>query len=596
MIRFSISGEYLDLPADFSLQFKKSNVLFAFDNMECERSTSFDIPATPQNDRIFKLAKWIQAPGTGMRRRFNAQMQDGLVVKDGYLYIDAYSGGKYKAIFITGELLGLKQIRDLGNINESPIFANYKDTVEALTGYSGGVTPASAANTLWENVNYHHTELEMHPSISVAKLLHSMGIYDRDNIIDALQLRWIPQRLNPIQDDYVNYSVSIKNKTDGGYVPTGTQANNVSSITLEGISGEYFIEDAFISGGTRVMVGYTENGTTYQGYVTELLTKYRTLIYFPDSTPNDCFIGYFDPQTSSLQRYLNLSDFHFLGSWSFDENGNETGTPLAGRDISIPAGAYFCVIRKSWWVNNQGWKILTPTFDILYTDMLFDEWENTPPAVWRLKDNLPNCTAVDLLKICAAIAGGILTYENDQVVIESGTILDGGITDISGKVISTSDVNRKFSNYAQKNGIEYVHDENQYEYEEDAVFYYVDNDNLDAYKVLLEMKAGNGMVYETKPNGARLLNVRGEQSVDILGCWDTRENTYLCQTALSKFDDLQNLCDASTSVTVKVRLSLLEYEQIQPRTRIYYEGALYVWTDAQYSKDVATLKLSKISA
>lgn len=44
MIRFSISGEYLDLPADFSLQFKKSNVLFAFDNMECERSTSFDIP------------------------------------------------------------------------------------------------------------------------------------------------------------------------------------------------------------------------------------------------------------------------------------------------------------------------------------------------------------------------------------------------------------------------------------------------------------------------------------------------------------------------------------------------------------------------
>lgn len=596
MIRFNIGGEYLDLPANFSLQFKKKNILFAFDSAECERSASFDIPATPKNDKIFNLSKWIATPGESMRRRFNAQMQDGLVVKDGYLYIDAYSGGKYKAIFITGELLGLKQIRDLGNINESPIFANYNDTVKALTGYSGGKTPAAAANTLWENVNYHHTELATHPSISVAKLLHSMGIYDRDNMIDALQLRWIPKKLNPIQEEYVNYAVSIKNKTDGGYVPVGAPAHNVSSITLEGISGEYFIEDAFISGGDRVMVGYIENGTTYQGYVTQRLTKYRTLIYFPGSTPRDCFIGYFDPQTSLSQRYLNLSDFHFLGNWSFDENGNETGTPLSGRDVSIPAGTYFCVIRKSWWVNNQGWKILTPTFDIPYTSMLFDEWGNNPPAVWRLKDNLPNCTAVDLLKICAAIAGGILTYENDQVVIEWITILDGAITDISGKVISTSDVNRKFADYAQINGIVYAYDDNQYDYEADAVFYYIDNDNLDAQKVILEMKAGNGTVYETKPNGARLLNVRGEQSVDILGCWDTRENIYLCQTALSKFDDLQNLCDASTSVTVKARLSLLEYEQIQPRTRIYYDGVLYVWTEAQYGKDVVTLKLSKISA
>jgi hypothetical protein len=110
------------------------------------------------------------------------------------------------------------------------------------------------------------------------------------------------------------------------------------------------------------------------------------------------------------------------------------------------------------------------------------------------------------------------------------------------------------------------------------------------------MKAGNGTVYETKPNGARLLNVRGEQSVDILGYWDTREGIYLCQTSLTKFDDIQSLCDASTSVTINARLSLLEYEQLQPRTRIYYEGVLYVWTEAQYSKDVVTLKLSKISA
>ena len=118
MIRFNIGGEYLDLPADFSLQFKKSNVLFAFDNMECERSTSFDIPATPQNDRIFKLAKWVQTDGVGMRRKYEAQMQDGMVTQDGYLHIDMYNAGKYKAVFVTGELLGLKKIRDAGKIKD----------------------------------------------------------------------------------------------------------------------------------------------------------------------------------------------------------------------------------------------------------------------------------------------------------------------------------------------------------------------------------------------------------------------------------------------------------------------------------------------
>ena len=96
MIRFNVDGEYLELPADFSLQFQKKNILFAFENIECERSTSFDIPATPTNDRIFALAKVVQMHGAGMRKRYTAQMQASGVSKDGYLYVDAYEGGKYK--------------------------------------------------------------------------------------------------------------------------------------------------------------------------------------------------------------------------------------------------------------------------------------------------------------------------------------------------------------------------------------------------------------------------------------------------------------------------------------------------------------------
>ena len=142
MIRFNVSGEYLDLPADLSLQFKKSNVLFAFDKIECERSTSFDIPATPQNDRIFALAKWTQSSGTGMRRRYEAQMQASMVTKDGCLYVDAYADGKYKAIFVTGELLGLLRIKDAGKI------ADIIQTGETTTWNSYPYTPTNGKNTL----------------------------------------------------------------------------------------------------------------------------------------------------------------------------------------------------------------------------------------------------------------------------------------------------------------------------------------------------------------------------------------------------------------------------------------------------------------
>ena len=72
--------------------------------------------------------------------------------------------------------------------------------------------------------------------------------------------------------------------------------------------------------------------------------------------------------------------------------------------------------------------------------------------------------------------------------------------------------------------------------------------------------------------------------------------TSMARASLPINENLQSLCDASTGVTIKARMSFLEYNNIGAKTRIYYDGVLYVWTEAQYSKDVVTLKLSKISA
>ena len=108
----------LDLYENTNLQFKHTNPLFAFDKLECERTTQFKLPTTPANDRAFALARVPAYAGAGMRRKFAAQLQEGTIMKDGYLCVSEYDGKDYTAIFVTGELLSLQAVKNAGKISE----------------------------------------------------------------------------------------------------------------------------------------------------------------------------------------------------------------------------------------------------------------------------------------------------------------------------------------------------------------------------------------------------------------------------------------------------------------------------------------------
>lgn len=126
----------LDLYDDTGLQFKHTNPLFAFDKLECERTTQFKLPTTPANDRAFALARIPAYAGTGMRRKFSAQLQAGTIVKDGYLYVSEFDGKDYIAIFVTGELVSLQTIKNagvMGNYYTNPATATY-GSVDAYPG------------------------------------------------------------------------------------------------------------------------------------------------------------------------------------------------------------------------------------------------------------------------------------------------------------------------------------------------------------------------------------------------------------------------------------------------------------------------------
>ena len=75
MMRFRIGGRYLDLSESADIQFTRKNILFAFDNAECERSTQFAVPATENNRAIFGHAHDVHNSGGGMRVRHEAILE-----------------------------------------------------------------------------------------------------------------------------------------------------------------------------------------------------------------------------------------------------------------------------------------------------------------------------------------------------------------------------------------------------------------------------------------------------------------------------------------------------------------------------------------
>ena len=150
---------------------------------------------------------------------------------------------------------------------------------------------------------------------------------------------------------------------------------------------------------------------------------------------------------------------------------------------------------------------------------------------------------------------------------------------------------RTFGDYAQLNKVEFDTSEHVLEGERISRTYTVQNENIAAEKTLFKIPFDEGGA------SGELLITRDADGYDKFTL--AQANTTLAsmvRVSLPKCNGLQALLDASTAVTIKARLSLLEFDRITADTAFYYAGVRYVWTEAQWSKGVATLKLSKIDA
>lgn len=566
MIRFKINGEYLDTPTGLSLQMQKTNPFFAFDALKCERSASFDVPATPHNDRIFEISKVPAYYGRGMRVRYAARMEASGIVKIGYLYVSAYSKGKYKCVFVTGELLGLQAIKDAGKIADFMRFTN--TTVYSTQGYK----PSAAETSIWAGVEYKRpADALVRPSIQLALLYSAifaqLGVTHEQIPAAAASIRIIPNEIKGIQSEIVTLTETASPMATDGTYPVCLDVSN----SLLGDVISYSV--------ARVARKYNNGATTYTGTARVFYTRQNIEITFPDDWNDDLFIGRFLSGYYPQEEYL-LEIFEFLGDRSFDRDKNVTGESLRGRTVEIEQGGTFLIISKDDYAYMQESGGLTEGWSIAGGDYAveIEGGEMQAGAYVRLQDNLPDVTAVDLLKYISAFSGLVLNYDDANGITFDVLAFNTWESTDAKDIIASENITRGFSDYAQRNVVQFE--------DKRGIVYTIENDNLKEEKELqnLPFVQGGGV--------AEAIYIDDKTEGDVVGT--NGGGNYLARVELKKNAGVQTLCDASTSMQMRARMTMLEFERIAPKTIILYAGTRYVWTEAQWTKDVAMFKLARI--
>lgn len=602
-MRLLCNGVALDLLSGAALSFKKSNPLFAFDALTCERTQSFDIPATPHNERVMQLAKLPAFRGEGMRRRFDAELQDGTVVKRGYLYVDTYNKDRYKAMFVTGELIGLQAIKELGKLDDI--------TRNAEVVKYGGIlyNPNQGLSRIWENIYYLRKGGACHPSILVKT------VSERVTQQNGLRPVVLPDAANGLR--IIVGELGLMRKADVQVDRSGSRGweeeeqykFDGNTIEIRGLETDASGLFAIDKSGTQTYVKHditlpVRMTRTY--YVTPLQLKVLQpmRLTFPSNWPADMYVG----------RFEGNGIFTFYGERSFTKNYDfehsqpvtyRDGAPLAGRTIELEYGAVFTIVQESdqpdWtqWTNVEtpahNWERDWKAENRLQAQFEADgDGDITDGVMLRMQDNLPDITYVQLLKAIAAVTGTVLNYTDaDGVTFDTLDIDTWPMLNITDQVIDESELVRKFSDYAQRNIVRF--DSGDLPVAPLITEYTIDNDNIAAENDLQVVPFSEGG-QQMNSDGIEVLYVfaddKAEMDKSVFA--DSGAAVSLMRVRLPKNAGLQTLCDASTSVNIKVRMTLAQYERMSAKTTILYRGTRYVWTEATWSKEVATLKLSKI--
>jgi hypothetical protein len=574
MMRFNVGGWFLELPANFNLQLKKSNILFAFDNIALERTTSFSVPATPHNTSIFGWSNDFHYYGEKGRKRMQAQLQMDGVTKDGYLYITKYTPDAFECVFVTGELIGLADIKALGDWSQFILPSNGVSLDGAVKDAEDG-NDYSAARVEYKTDGYIMPSWKLASYAQMA--LNGAGVLaDWGEVLNKITShRIVIGKAKGVTETPCTFT--------RGYLAeqTNTTPYPVLNSTLMDDAGELVGVITNAQSDYPIFKVKTADAVQYYGYVRQWIARQDLTLSFADDTPDTLFLA-------SAQ--MN-GTFAFLGGYEFAADGTITGEPLKGREIELQTGQTFLLISQNDYLRPgvgefEGWTIANETLTANVVVKGANEQPNN--AYIRVKDNLPEMTIVELLKTCAALSGTILSYRAGEVVFVED--IAGGAFRELDKPLKWESLTRGVADYAQRNTIAFKSAESVLSSEKIVATYAIDNVNIAEEKELFVLPFSEGH------DIAGVLYIGSAFDGYTLGTWNAEQsNTYLSRVSLPLNASLQSILEQGTSIVAEVKMTEQKFDTLKNDMVLFFEHSAWVWTDGVWSNGVARLSLSKVS-
>lgn len=641
----------LDVPEKVKLSLKKRNHALPLGSMAMDRSSTFNLPATPNNNRLLNLAGSLLVDASSKVATYTsvpATLLGSGIAWNGELYIDKVANGEYSVVFTFGDLVPLRSFLS-ANARETNTISEVRKqwyTVQTSAGVQNstqwgakaipeGTTPTINDDEmqvlLYEYTNASGTLGNYHyPSTNLKYLLERgaslFGITRRGTIpeliasapkfplIEATANLWQERRTNSTTG---NKDIRLNVLLDG--MGSNNERKVLTAYWYESVNDYH--------------AGNEHIATIYGQYSSE-----KTTLKIPKDFPSDLFIvsvGWSSrPELNTPQ-----SAIKFYGGYSFKYAGSGgakiEGSPLAGKDVELPAVSDYWyseddtnkqhpnqnvvfLIRATDYKYmydgpNSTWQELgiSPTPNISSSNGYKIGWKQGTldfnksinsmyNVFYRLSDLLPDATYYQIMCAVALATKRCLDFRKVGYSVRFGfTDFDSAshVVDLTDKLISVDEVSTGVLDLPESVVF-------GFEYNDRVPDDAKSNRTISTLNIDKSVKIIN-VPFSTAVNDEDNADVQDivADSEAVTGYVSADGNNHTLMQlvngigvgAYASVDSIfYKIASASQKVKVKVKMSAFELERLDDFAVIQLNGQRYYWHEITWAEGVATMTLQKI--
>lgn len=642
----------LDVPEKVKLSLKKRNHALPLGSMAMDRSSTFNLPATPNNNRLLNLASSLLVDASSKVATYTsvpALLVGSGITWQGELYVDKVAGGEYSVVFTFGDLVPLRSFLS-ANARETNTISEVRKSwysVHTTAGYQNstqwgakaipeGTTPIGNVDNDMQVLLYAYTNASgtlgnyHYPSTNLKYLLERSA-----SLYNILARGTIPELIAsapkfPLIDATAKFwQVRSTNSTTGD----------------KEIRTNIHVEDYVAYNDRRTITAYWydsiadyQDGTEHVATIYGQYSSKKTTLKMPKNLPSDLFlvsVGWSSrPELNTPQ-----SAIKFYGGYSFkyDESASPIieGSPLAGKDVDLPAvndywyseddtdkqhpnqNIIFFVRATDyvylWQETASAWQELglSPSPNISISNGYTIGWKqgeldfsesinNMYNVYYRLSDLLPDATYYQIMCAVAVAKGLCLDFRKVGNTNRFGFVSfdsESHVEDLTDKLISVDEVTTGVLDLPES--IVFGFDYNDRVPDDAMSNWIVSTLNID--KSIKKINVPFSTAVNDEDNADVQDIVADSEAVSGYVSADGKNHTIMrivngigVGVGASINPIISRIASASQKVKVKVKLSAFELERLDDFAVIQLNGQRYYWHEITWSEGVATMTLQKI--